>query len=224
MQGGEHEVPGLGRGQCGGHRLEVAHLAEQDHVGVLAQPGAERLGEAAGVGADLPLVDDAALVVVEELDRVLDREDVRRPGVVDLVDQRRKRRRLSGAGWPGDEHQPARPAGKLVQGVGQAEILERENLVRDQAERRADAVALEEDVDAEARDAGDGVRDVDLPLDLEPLLLLGRQDAVQPLAGVVGGQRREIGDRLDLAPDPDRRRGPHAQVEIGSAPFEHAPE
>ena len=34
------------------------------------------LGEALGVDADLALVDDAALVPVHELDRVLDREDV----------------------------------------------------------------------------------------------------------------------------------------------------
>jgi hypothetical protein len=30
-------------------RLEVAHLAEEDHVGVLAEGGAERLGEAGRV-------------------------------------------------------------------------------------------------------------------------------------------------------------------------------
>ena len=36
----------------------------------------EREGEVVRVGADLALVDDAALVLVQELDRVLDREDV----------------------------------------------------------------------------------------------------------------------------------------------------
>ena len=85
---------------------------------------------------------------------------------------------------------PRGRSGELVQAVGQPELLERADLVRDQAERGADGVALEEHVDAEARDAGDGVRDVDLPLDLEPLLLLGREDPVEQLAGVVGGQRR----------------------------------
>ena len=37
VQRGEDEVPGLGRGDRGRDRLEVAHLADEDDVGVLAQ-------------------------------------------------------------------------------------------------------------------------------------------------------------------------------------------
>ena len=45
VQRGEHEVAGLGRGQRGRDRLEVAHLADEDHVGVLAQRGLQRRRE-----------------------------------------------------------------------------------------------------------------------------------------------------------------------------------
>ena len=41
----EDEVAGLGGGQRGRDRLEVAHLADEDHVRVLAQRGAQGLGE-----------------------------------------------------------------------------------------------------------------------------------------------------------------------------------
>ena len=37
VQGREDEVPGLGRGEGGGDRLQVAHLADQDHVGILSK-------------------------------------------------------------------------------------------------------------------------------------------------------------------------------------------
>ena len=37
----EDEVAGLGRGQRRADRLHVAHLADEDHVGVLAQRGLE---------------------------------------------------------------------------------------------------------------------------------------------------------------------------------------
>jgi hypothetical protein len=130
-------VAGLGRGQRGPDRLEVAHLAEEDHVGVLAERALERLGERDGVGADLALVDDAALVAVEELDRVLDGHDVVGPGPVDQVDHRRERGRLTGARRAGHEDEAARLLGELGECRRHPELLERLELGRDHAERRA---------------------------------------------------------------------------------------
>ena len=80
VDGGEDEVAGLGRRERGADRLLVAHLADQDHVGVLAQDAPHRAAEALGVGADLALVDDRAFVFVQVLDRVLEGDDVMRPG------------------------------------------------------------------------------------------------------------------------------------------------
>ena len=78
VQRREHEVTGLGGRQRGPHRLGVAHLTDEDDVGVLAQHALERAEEVVGVRADLALVDDRLLVGVEDLDRVLDRHDVAR--------------------------------------------------------------------------------------------------------------------------------------------------
>ena len=142
MERREDEVAGLGSGQRSGDRLEVAHLAEEDHVGVLAQRPAERLGEAERVLAHLALIDDAALVVVEELDRVFDRDDVIGARAVDLVDQRGERRRLTRARRAGEEHEPARLRGELVERGGQLEALERLDLGGDHAERGREALAL----------------------------------------------------------------------------------
>ena len=108
--------------------------------------------EAEGVGADLALIDDAALVAVQELDRVLDREDVLRAVAVDLVDDRGKRRRLTGAGRAGHEHEAARLSASWCSERGNAELLERLELGGDEAEGSADRLALEVDVHAEARE------------------------------------------------------------------------
>ena len=67
----------------------------------------------------------------------------------------------------------------------EAELLERLDLLRDEAERRAERLALEVDVDAEAREPGERVGEVELAVELEVLLLLGREDPVQRLARVV---------------------------------------
>src|SRR4051794_9806938 len=72
VQGGEDEVTGLGRGQRDGDRLEVTHFADQDDVGVLAQHVLQCVLERPGVLPHLALVDQARLVAVQELDRVLD--------------------------------------------------------------------------------------------------------------------------------------------------------
>jgi hypothetical protein len=73
VQRGEHEVAGergLG-GDLGG--LQVADLADQDDVGILAQEGAQQGGELqVDVGVDLALADARQL----DLDRILDGGDV----------------------------------------------------------------------------------------------------------------------------------------------------
>ena len=92
MQRGEHQVSGLGSGDRGLDRLQVPHLAHQDHVGVLAEDVLEGGGEGAGVRTDLPLVHHRCLVMMEVLDGILDGHDVHGSFVVDHVEERRQRR------------------------------------------------------------------------------------------------------------------------------------
>ena len=114
VQRREDEVARLGRLQRGLRRLGVAQLADQDRVRILAKRAAKRLAEALGVEADLALVDDRALIGVQDLDRVLDRDDVRPPRAVDVVDHRGERRRLARAGRAGDEDEAAVLLGELL--------------------------------------------------------------------------------------------------------------
>jgi hypothetical protein len=107
VQGREDEVTRLGGLQRGLRRLGVAELADEDDVGILAENTAQRLAEAFGVEADLALVDDAAVIRMEDLDGILDGHDVLLTRAVDLVEHRRERRRLAGAGRAGHEHEAA---------------------------------------------------------------------------------------------------------------------
>jgi len=95
MQRAKHQVTGLGRGQGGADGLEVSHLTNQNHVGVLAEDVLERIVEAEGIGAYFPLIDDRFLVLVEELDGILDGHDVDRSLLVDEIDDGCERGRLS---------------------------------------------------------------------------------------------------------------------------------
>src|SRR5881397_1590835 len=72
------------------------------------QGRSQRPLEAVGVHTHLPLGDDALLVLMYELDRVLDRDDVVRAGAVDQVDQRAQGGGFPRAGRSGDEHETLR--------------------------------------------------------------------------------------------------------------------
>ncbi len=141
-----------------------------------------------GVGAQLALVDDAVLVPVQELDRVLDGEDVLLARLVDLVDHRCQRGGLARARRAGHEHEATRLLAEVMDDGRQAQVVDRGDHRRDQAERRAQRGALEVGVDAEARLAGDRVGEVDLPVRLQALALIVGEDPVDDLAGVRGHQ------------------------------------
>src|SRR3954447_10882265 len=185
VQGREHQVTGLCRGERDADGLQVAELTDQDDVGILTQGVLERAGEGPRVLPHLALVHQATLVTVEELDGVLDRHDVLAPRAVGEVEDARERRGLAGPGRPRDEHHAAREGGEVVDGRRDAERLQRLDLVRDQPERRAERLALAVDVHAEPRLPGHRVGEVELELVLEPLaLLLGEQRVQRPLQDV----------------------------------------
>src|SRR5262249_39126788 len=106
---------------------------------------------------------------------------------------------------------------ELVQTRRQPELLERPDLLRDLAERAADGVALEIDVDAEAGDSRDEVREVDLAVDLEALLLLRVEDPVEDFLRPVGFERLDVRQRHELAVHAHDRRRSDRDVEVGRA-------
>ena len=132
----QHEVAGLGSLERGLGGLAVAQLADQDHVRVLAKRAPERLVERLGVEPDLALVDDAALVAVQDLDRVLDRDDVLAARPVDVADDGGERRRLAGAGRAGDEHEAAMLLGQPLDAARQVQAREVGDVTRESRGRR----------------------------------------------------------------------------------------
>ena len=83
------------------------------------------LGEIGAVHTDLALADQAALGLVHEFDRVLDRQDVAVHAAVHLVDHRRQGRRLARTGLAGHENHALRVLAHLVHDLGHVELFER---------------------------------------------------------------------------------------------------
>ena len=133
VQRRERQVSRLGDGQTGLNRFQIAHFADEHDVGILPQRVLERGLEALGVDADFALVDDAVLVLVNELDRILDRDHVSLQLLVDLVEHRGERRRLAGARGAGDEDQAARLVREIGDDLRQLELLEGLDVERESA-------------------------------------------------------------------------------------------
>ncbi len=86
MHGAQGQATRLGQTQRGGDGLQIAHLSDENDVGVLAKHGPQGILEGMRVRGDLSLLDQAALVGMDELDRILESDDVSVSLAIDVVD------------------------------------------------------------------------------------------------------------------------------------------
>ncbi len=214
----EDEVARLGRLQRGLGGLAVAQLADHDRVGVLSERAAERLAEARGVEADLALVDDGEVVAMQDLDRVLDRDDVGAARAVDVIENRGERRRLTRASRPGDEHEAALLLGQPLDRTRQTELRKARHLERDQAQHDRDGSPLTKHVHPEARQPRGRVGEVEITARSKLI------DARRGIGGELGDTRLEVGRghrrRDQSGDDPiDAQKGwpVELQVHVGGA-------
>src|SRR5690606_19684579 len=98
------------------------------------------------------------------------------------------------------------------------EVVEREYLRRNRAEHGARAAVLVERVDAEARQAGDLEREVDLEEFLVVAPRLVRHDVVDQRVHLLVVERGNV-DATDVAVDPDHRRQAGREVQVGGLVF-----
>ena len=83
VQGGDHQMPRLRGGERSGNGIQIADLADEDHVGRLAQDVAERVGETLRIKAHFALLHHGTLALVNELDGVLNSDNVAAPAGID---------------------------------------------------------------------------------------------------------------------------------------------
>ncbi|QYU70180.1 TonB-dependent receptor [Leptolyngbya sp. 15MV] len=223
VEGSEDKVAGLGGADGGLDRLEVTHLAHEDHVWVLSEHSSQRLGEAWHIDVHLALVDDRLLVLVVILDRVFHRHDVAVVVLVDVVDHRRQRGGLARSGRPGDQEHPSWSADELAADLWQADGLERQQLAGDEPEHHREVPSLSEDGDAEAGHVAVGepeVRAADL-LKLE-LVALGR-DRLHERHHVVGVEHLGL-QVLEVLVVADGRATADREVEVGAVHLDNGVE
>jgi hypothetical protein len=220
VQGAEHEVARLGGGDGRLDGLEVAHLADEDDVGILTQRGTDAFREGRQVLAHFTLGDQALLVRVRVLDRILDRDDVALLVLVDPVDHRGQRGRLAGTGRTGDEDQAAGALEQVLDHEGQPELFERVHAGRQQAQDHAVTAVAAEGVGAEARPVTEGEREIAAAGGVERGAAGRRHDAEHEGFGLGGGEGGSF-DGDELTVDAEAGGAADAEVQVGGPVLEH---
>ena len=222
VQRAEHEVARLGGGHGDLDGLAVAHFADEDDLGRLAQRGAQAIGVAVEIRAEFALVERALTVLVDELDRIFQRDDVVGLGAVDLVENGGERGRLARAGRAGDEHQPRLFPANLLEDRRQVQAFERGDDRVELAHDHADATLLAEDVHTEARLRAELVTAV-ARAGFEQVIdeaAVVAEEVERDVFGLVGRQRvdgRIDRDGLELAERLDLKRAADGEIQIGNA-------
>ncbi len=220
VQRREHEVTRLRRLESGVQGVEIADLAHEQNVGILPQHAAQRLAEAIGVGSNFALVDATFDISMEKFDRIFDRDDVRVPVLVDVVEHRREGRRFSGSRDSRDENQAAGHQRDSLAHLGEVELRDGLGLERHGSERIGDRSALLVRVDAEASDARHREGEVRLLLLGELLDVLGGHDLLGEAAQIFLLERRQLhGDHVAI--DAERRRPSDFEVKIRCIRLDH---
>ena len=161
VQGREREVSCLGERERGVHGRAVAHFAQQNDVGVLAQYRPQGVVEAFRVVPHLALRDEALRGDVQVFHRIFDGEEMLLARLVDAVEDAGERRGLAAARRARHEDESLlHRADFLEKRNRQPEFLEGEEPVRQKADGPGDAVELEVHVDADASVADRRVRAV----------------------------------------------------------------
>ena len=110
MKSRKNQVPGFCRHQRGLDGFRCPHLTDQDHIRVFPQGCVEPMLIVFYIHAHLTLVDDGALRGIHILDRVLQRNDMNGPCLVDLVQNGCQGSGLSASGFTGHQNNALIPA------------------------------------------------------------------------------------------------------------------
>ncbi len=158
------------------------------------------------------------LVVV--LDRVLHRDDVPIVVLIDEVNHAGQAGRLAGASGSGHQQKAAGPNDEAADGVGHAQLLKGQELVRNAPQDNADVAPLLEDGNPEARTVRELDGKVGPAFLLKLLLAAVRGDALHESSGVVAVEGLRI-EAFHAAIMPEDRRLPHRDVQVAGLELDH---
>ncbi len=120
-------MAGLGGTESDFHRLAVAHFADQNDLGCLAQSGTQTVGIGIEIESQFALVKSGFFMGMLIFDRILKGDDMYRFAFVDLIQNRCQRGGFTGTRSAGNKYQTIFFLRNLIHGFWQRVVFNRRN-------------------------------------------------------------------------------------------------
>ena len=150
VQRAEDQVAGFRRAQGDLHRVLIAHFADENDLGRLAQRGAQTVDVGIEINAQFTLVESCLVVRMDIFHRVFQGDDVDGFAPVDFVQNGGQRGGFAGTGGAGDQHQAGFFLGDFLENLRELQLVQSGDGRIKLAADDGIVSALREDVDAEA--------------------------------------------------------------------------
>ena len=216
VDGGEHEMTGFGSDDGRPDGVQIADLAHQDHVGILAQRCDQGFVKTRRIGAHLPLIDQRGLGLMDVLDGVLDGHDMTLPGAVDPVQKCRQGGALAGTRGPGHHDQAIGQVAQLVEIGGEAQFRQFAEPVFQSADSDRQPPLTAKDIEPVAGALGAGHGAVQGPGVLQRSPMEAGRQVFGDAHRVSRRERGLVALRLQHSFDPQVWRQIGHQVQVGS--------
>ena len=145
-------MAGFGGRQGHGYGFGIAHLADEDDVGVLPHHRAQAMGERIHVSPDFTLGNQGIFLGIDVFHRVFECDDSAGPCFIDAFDQGGDGGAFAGSGDAGKQDQAVFAADDVLPDViGKADFFRRRDFRTQRPNRGAQAVIFIKGVDAELK-------------------------------------------------------------------------
>ncbi len=156
-KGGHDEVTGFGGLEGDLNGFAIAHFADENDFGRLAQSGAEGQRKRRRIAVEFALVNGGLLVLVQELDGVFDGKDVKGLVRVHFIDDGGERGRFSRSRGAGHQDDASLEVDDFFQLGREIQLFKAGNAVRNHAHHDGAASSLAKNIHTEAGDTGKSV-------------------------------------------------------------------
>ena len=221
VQGAEDQMAGFRGAQGDFHRVAIAHFADENDLGRLAQRGAQAVDVRIEINAQFTLVERRPIVRMNIFHRVFQSDDVEGLGCVDFVQNGGQCGGFAGAGGAGDKNQAGFFLRDELENFRELQLIQRGD---DRIQLAADdgiISALGEDIDAETalvRERVGGVTGT-VAQQIFNLPKIVANDVHRDGFGLIGCELfdgRVERHRFELAVSLDLRRAIHRKQNIGN--------